>query len=105
MKNKKIEGYWYHPIHSPEYLMPVKNALTQNEADEIYKLIKKKELTAQKIAYRGSALSRFDESVRVGSEEYETEEWAWPAGFAEHYVKLYRVKPSDEFLKYIGYYE
>ena len=98
---QKIEGYWYSK-HSIEYLMPVPYVLTQEQADEIYELIKQKEKTARVISFRGVSTSRLDGSY-VGSQEYHTDEWIWPQGFAEHYVKKYRVKPSIDFLKYIGY--
>ncbi len=39
----------------------------------------------------------------LGSEEYNNGDWVWPEDFAFHYVKMHRVKPSDEFLRFIGY--
>jgi uncharacterized membrane protein YgcG len=65
-------------------------------------LIKSKERLAKKVAYKGIAHSRIDNST-VGSEEYELNNWVWPAGFAEHYVRDNKVKPSDKFLQFIGY--
>lgn len=29
--------------------------------------------------------------------------WKWPGDFAEHYVLKHKVKPTDEFLEFIGY--
>lgn len=47
-------------------------------------------------------MSRID-GTRVGSAEFQNEDWWWPDGFASHYVKKYRVKPSNQFLEYIEY--
>jgi len=103
MSEKKIEGYWYSK-YSPQYPMPIKNVLTQDQSNTIYKLIKKRERSANKILYRGFSHSRIDDS-RLGCAEYETDTWRWPGDFAGHYVLKYGVRPSDEFLKYIGYKE
>jgi hypothetical protein len=34
---------------------------------------------------------------------YELEGWIWPGDFVEHYVLTHKVRPTDEFLKWIGY--
>lgn len=99
--NTKIEGYWYSE-HTPRFPMPEKDELTQEEADKIYELICKKESITEEVHFRGMSLSRIDGSW-VGSSEYRNDDWWWPNGFSSHYVKKYRVKPSDEFLDYIGY--
>lgn len=102
MKNKKIEGYWYSELHK-EFPMPVPNVLSKYEAELIYDLIKKTEYYARKEFYKGFANSRIEKSVWVGSAEFEKGGWIWPEGFAEHYVLKHRVKPTDDFLKFIGY--
>ena len=100
---RKIEGYWRSTNSWDEtYPKPIPDILTKEEAHEIWELIKLKEREATKVGYRGFSQSRIDGSI-VGSEEFQTAEWLWPNGFADHYVKKYRVKPSDEFLKYIGF--
>jgi hypothetical protein len=96
-----IEGYWYSK-YEPQYPKPVPYAITQEQADDIYALIKKKEVTLIPECYMGWSESRIDGSV-VGTEEFECEGWVWPEGFAEHYVKKYRVKPTSDFLKFLGY--
>lgn len=99
----KREGFWYSE-HEPDLPMPVPGELTPGQALEIYNLIRKKEKQANKTAYRGHSKSRIDNTV-VGSQEYSTSEWKWPDGFASHYVLQHLVKPSDEFLDFIGYTE
>jgi len=99
--NRKIEGYWYSE-HEPQYPMPVPNELTVEEANIIYKLIQDKEREARKATYRGWSVSRIT-GERLGSREYQTDSWKWPADLGTHYVLLHQVRPSDEFLQYIGY--
>ena len=99
--NKKIEGYWYSE-NQPQYPMPLKNQLSEQDAKEIFDLIKIKEKESEFIDSRGLSPSRIDSNM-VGSGEYNHEKWLWPEGFAEHYVLKYRVKPSDNFLKFIGW--
>ena|ERR1035437_7953745 len=103
--NKKIEGYWYSE-HSPEYPKPIPNRLTPDQARQIYVLIKAMQLhpSCSKQHYKGSSTSRIT-GEPLGSGEYETRTWKWPEDFAHHYVLEHRVKPTDDFLKYIGYYE
>lgn len=96
------EGYWYSEF-SPNYPNPIPNTLTQAEANYIFNLIKFKEKFAKYIQYRGFSTSRIDGKTLVGSGEYDSNDWVWPSGFAEHYVRDHRVKPSDDFLKFIGY--
>lgn len=99
---RNVEGYWWSK-DQPDYPKPVPDVLTQEEADSICSLIKKQEKFALKIKYRGWSPSRLEEGVRLGSAEFQTREWKWPDSLAEYYVKKFRVKPSDEFLEYIGY--
>ena len=97
----KIEGYWK-TFDSDEYPNPVPNVLSKAEAIEIYIKIVEKQEEAEIKRYRGLSHSRIT-GERLGNVEYETNEWIWPGDFAKHYVLENRVKPSDEFLKYIGY--
>ena len=98
---KKIEGYWYSE-YSPEYTMPVPNQLNEEEAGQIYLLIKIKEKEAKKLIARGMAPSRIDDSS-VGNCEFHHINWLWPERYAEHYVLKYKVKPSHYFLKFVGW--
>jgi hypothetical protein len=100
-QNKKIEGYWYSE-DEPQYPMPKENVLSEKEAEDIFQLILKKEAEANVERYKGSSKSRITGEY-LGNAEYETDEWIWPADFAYHYVLQHKVKPSDEFLEYIGY--
>jgi hypothetical protein len=118
--DKKVEGYW---IESPyvfekqlsngsffikeippktNYPTPIPNILTQKEAEEIYMLIRQKEKDATCHRYRGLTSSRIT-GERLGNVEYETDEWIWPGDFSEHYVLTHKVRPTDGFLKWIGY--
>jgi hypothetical protein len=104
---QKIEGYWFEEPYShlskpSPYPMPVPNAISQEIADEIYECIVRKEATAKKELYRGWTCSRIT-GENLGNAEYQTDEWIWPGDFAKHYVKNHRVKPTDDFLLYIGY--
>lgn len=98
---RKVEGYWW-SSYSPEYPKPTANVLSEEEAQQIFELIRKKERTAKKTTYRGFSTSRIDKTS-VGSSEYSQSDWHWPEALAPHYVLKYKVKPSDEFLEFIGY--
>ena len=52
--------------------------------------------------YMGRSASRITGEM-LGNKEYETDKWRWPGDFAKHYVLDHKIKPSNEFLKYIGY--
>jgi hypothetical protein len=118
--DKKVEGYW---IESPtvfeqqlsngfvyrreipaktNYPTPIPNVLTEEEAQTIYNLIREKEKGANCYGYRGLSGSRITGEI-LGSKEYESDEWIWPGDFAEHYVLTHKVRPTEEFLKWIGY--
>lgn len=99
--NVKIEGYWYSQYET-QWPKPIPNALTESEAGEIFSLIKKKEKEMRRVGYKGYSKSRFT-GERLSSYEFESKEWVFPELFAEHYVLLHRVRPTDEFLKFIGY--
>ena len=97
-EGKRIEGYWYAPF----YPKPIPNQLTEAEAQEIYELIKVKEKECTIRLSRGYAHSRL-ENAMVGMNEYHHEEWLWPEGYAEHHVLKHGVKPSKDFLAFLGF--
>lgn len=102
--NKKIEGYWYSDWDSESrtYPMPVPYQLSEEEAKEIFDLITNIEQRAKIFYYKGYAESRIDGSL-LGDHEFEYKGWVWPGDFAPYYVLRYRVRPTDEFLNFIGY--
>jgi len=102
-KNIKIEGYWYSK-YEQQYSMPISNILTKKEAKEIYDLIIIKEKNANELLMAGPSKSRITNEY-LGCNEYIAEDynWRWPGDFASHYVLEHRVKPTDEFLKFVGY--
>ena len=105
MKNKRIEGYWYsNDEYNKDYPVPKPNVLTDAEAQKIYELIKEKQKNLRKLAYKGWSTSRIT-GEKLGSTEYfdQVNNWTWPCDFAKHYVLDHKVKPTDDFLKYIGY--
>lgn len=117
---KKIEGYWKEEDHvisleslirpgtfiertipaKTNYPMPIPNVLAEGEAQELYILIITKQFQAKKQYYMGDSFSRITGKT-LGNEQYETDEWIWPGDFAKHYVLDHKVRPTDEFLKYI----
>jgi hypothetical protein len=99
--NQKVEGYWYSK-HEPDYPMPIPNILTEDEANEIYDLMLKKQKEAKINKYMGVSMSRLTDEM-LGSVEYELNGWIWTGNLDKHYVKEHRVKPSDEFLSFIEY--
>ena len=107
-ENKKREGYWTSGFH-PEYPQPIPNVLTEEQSLQIYnKIVELENMCRSRISpdynikrYLGMSTSRFT-GERLSNAEYSTPEWQWPDGFAKHYVLEHRVKPSDEFLKYLG---
>ena len=100
-KGKKIEGYWWSE-RTPQYPMPEPNVLTPEEAEEIYNLMVEKQDEAEIIHYFGFSTCRITNEM-LGCEEYYTDEWIWTQDLAPHYVVKHLVRPSDEFLRYIGY--
>ena len=99
--DKQIEGYWYSQT-TPQYPMPMPNILTEKEASAIYILIKIKERNAIINEVKSWTISKLT-GERLSGIEFETDTWIWPDDFAKHYVFEHKVKPSKEFLKYIGY--
>lgn len=102
----KKEGFWHSDAivkwEGIKYPNPIPNSLSEEEAKEIHSLIKEKEEEAKQLAYRGTSQSRIT-GERLGNKEYKTDSWVWPGDFADHYVLEHRVKPTDEFLDYIGW--
>ena len=106
-KNKEVEvkreGFWYSTIE-PELPMPEPNVLTEEQAKDIYLLMCKKEMEVKEIQYRGMSSSRITGESLPGNEFRDLKTgWQWPGAFAEHYILTHKVKPTDAFLKYIGY--
>lgn len=100
-QKRKIEGYWNNSRNDyPEYPLPVPNALSIDEANEIADMIVGCQLIAIKDGYLGPTTSRIT-GERLGWAEYELDDWIWPGDFAEHYVRTHRVKPTDEFLTFV----
>ena len=101
-ERNRVEGYWYNE-ENKNLPMPIKNILTSKQAQVIYDrlVMIQGHKNTTRIYYKGSSVSRIDNSI-LGSGEYKTDKWTWPEGFADHYVLKYHVKPSDEFLYYIG---
>jgi hypothetical protein len=118
--DKKVEGYWIEPHTVIEmksskgfilkkeipsktnYPTPIPNVLTEEGAQTIYNLIREKETIANCYGYMGISESRIT-GEGLGSKEYELDGWIWPGDFSEHYVLTHKVRPTEEFLKWIGY--
>jgi hypothetical protein len=116
----KVEGYWKEKPYvfekelsngiiyrreipaKTDYPTPIPNVLSEYEANEIYRLIVQKQNDAKLEGYMGCSESRIT-GERLGNGEYQTEEWKWPEDFGPHYVLTHKVRPTDEFLKWIGY--
>ncbi len=101
LKNQQTEGYWYSESE-PNYPKPIPNVLSDEEAKLLSDKIEEKENQATPVLYRGFSFSRIT-GERLGCKEFQTQEWKWPADFRTHYVLEHRVRPTDEFLKYIGF--
>ncbi len=105
----KEEGFWYSK-YEPHYPMPIANTLTEKEAKDIYELILVKEKIAKEIdndkcymaSYLGPTECRFT-NKNLGNKQYHFYDWCWPGDFAPHYVLKYKVKPTDDFLDFLGY--
>lgn len=95
------EGFWYSE-YDTKFPMPKPNILTEKQAKQIYLLIVQKEKIARVAFCKGCSYSRIDNSP-LGSAEYFLDNFVWPGDFAEHYVLKYRCKPTEKFLKFIGY--
>ncbi len=97
----RIEGYWY-ADHCPHFPNPQPNELTQEQANKIHQLILEKEEKAEGRRYRGRSQSRITGET-LGTREFVFGGWLWPYDFGRHYVLKHRVKPSKEFLEFIGF--
>lgn len=82
--------------------MPTPNQLSNQEANEIYDLIVEKQKIANEVRYRGFSNSRITGEM-LGCAEFHLDDWKWPADFAPHYVLEHKVRPTNEFLDFIGY--
>lgn len=102
MIERKIEGYWYSK-HEPNYPMPIPNQLTDQEALEISNLIEIKENESKTELYRGMSTSRITNEFLGNAEFKHPSGWIWPGDFRTHYVLKHKVKPTNEFLSFIGY--
>lgn len=114
MKKEKIEGYWYSTT-SPQYPKPIQGELSEVDSLLIYALMYRKEKECKKdvewgvdlprvMAYRGCSTSRITGEI-LGCREYLHSGFRWPIDMGRHYVLEHRVKPSDEFLDFIGFYD
>jgi hypothetical protein len=82
--------------------MPEIAVLTPAQSFEVYNAIILLERTVAKVeSYRGLSHSRITGEL-LGCKEYYFAGWVWPGDFAKHYVLNYRVKPTDEFLEFLG---
>jgi hypothetical protein len=101
-KTRKKEGAWHYKKDA-EYPVPPPYQLKTKEAEEIYILIKIKEAEAKETIARGLDYSVIDDTCIGGIRAFYHINWVWPGNYAEHYVFKYKVKPSDDFLKFIGW--
>jgi hypothetical protein len=101
MADPVIVGYWRKTFNDKDDLpWPVPNELSDEQAKIVYDLIVKKQKSAGETRYRGRSRSRIT-GESLGCSEYETSEFIWPGDYAKHYVLEHRVKPPDEFLKFL----
>lgn len=102
------EGFWYSKSE-PNLPKPISNILTENQARKIYLLIRKKEKKCFEniggiVHYKGFSFSRIN-GKNLGSYEYVLENFRWPGDYAKHYILEHKVKPSNKFLEFIGYFD
>ena len=97
----KREGFWI-STEEPNLPKPKPGVLSLMEAVAIHSLIVAKQHQANVVSYRGKTLSRIT-GEGLGYVEYRLDGWCWPGDFAEHYVLQNKVKPSHEFLSFIGF--
>lgn len=97
----KREGFWKSTTE-PDLPMPEIGVLTPTQSFEVYSAITIIETTVAKVeSYRGLTHSRITGEL-LGCREYYFADWTWPGDFAKHYVLDHRVKPTNEFLEFIG---
>lgn len=99
--DNKIEGYWGSERNS-DYPMPKPNVLSEADAALISMLIELKEQQAKVLRFKGMTTSRINGDM-MGSTEFTLDGWNWPVDFRPHYVLEHRVRPTDEFLEFIGF--
>ncbi|KAA6325977.1 hypothetical protein EZS27_024863 [termite gut metagenome] len=92
-KREKVEGYYYSE-YEPFYPIPVPNVLTEEEAKELFDLIKEKEKNANVEYYLGDSTSRVTGEI-LGNKEYELDGWTWTGDLAEHYVLTHKCKINN----------
>lgn len=121
------EGYWYCKWEHKDFPKPIKNELTEEESKEVFRLMKIKEDECFKnyVLYSQNTDDELEEiegySSDIGIEstkglspcrlcddvagnlEYFYDGTTWTGGLGHHYVLKHRVKPSDSFLKFIGF--
>jgi hypothetical protein len=97
----KTEGYCCGDRESQK-TKPVPNVLAPFQAREIHELIRNIERNIRPRMYRGIFLSPFD-NTNLGAADYEHDGWRWSSSLSDYFVLQHRVRPSDEFLKYIGW--
>ena len=99
--SKRIEGYW-----GPDngYPMPIPNVLSEEDAIRVSDALALREERALEKRYRGLSYSRITGEM-LGCVEYQLDDWSWPGDFRTHYILEHRVKPTDEFLLWLGMYD
>lgn len=92
------EGFWYSKY---EPLLPIPLPLEKSwkGKKDFLENLKKKESKARTARYKGWSTCRIC-GVNNGSEEFSSDGWIWPQGFA-HYVKEHNVRPSLAFQEFI----
>jgi hypothetical protein len=98
---KKFEGYCCSNKETQK-VKPVPNVLAPFQAREIHELIRNIERNIRPKIYRGIMISPIDNAPFLAA-EYEHDGWIWNSVLSDHFVLKHRVRPSDDFLKYIGW--
>lgn len=108
-KEKRIaryvkEGFWK-SIEEPDLPLPIKNQISIEESIRLSTLLaqieKRRETEFKK--YKGKSYCRFTNKT-LNSGEYSLNGFIWPQDFRTHYIRKYRIKPSEEFLSMIKQY-
>lgn len=98
-KPKRVEGYWGVSEEDKQYPWPKAGVEPWDEQDNFLKNLYKVQDTMEPKGYRGWSNCRIC-GMKNGSQEYEDDNWIWPAGYA-HYIELHNVKPTEDFAQYI----
>lgn len=97
---KNIEGYWRKKKSDGDSLSwPIENSATVKESEKLLEMLVSVEDKAHRVHYKGWSDCRICGKVN-GSIEFEYKNWKWPEGLY-HYINAHRVRPSDEFVKFI----